>query len=389
LEDQRSIAAWLDRLYELNATINRELGQVKELLKRAETGFTESVLQSSLLEDPADGHERVHYSAAEHELPGDSTPSQEDLILPSLPEHVVPIRPLKDLARSIRYGLSRRGEHVKFDGSVPIIRMGNIRDGEIELYNLQYVQENAETDRFLLDDGDLLFNRTNSPELVGKTAVFRAGGRAVFASYLIRVKLNTDLVVPEFVALWLNSSWGRRWAEAVKSDGVSQSNINASKLGDVSVPLPTLHLQRRCVEAIRTSRSRIRRLTVELEAVRTATTRAVSEALDSTMHLSALWSAAELPSAPLDGREQGEAVAEDVIPVIRGSSGPTESRRDLVEVVTASGGSCTPTSLWQAAGYTSDIDAFYRELRACVEARTLIEHHISRTERRIEVANEN
>jgi type I restriction enzyme S subunit len=117
----------------------------------------------------------------------------------------------------------------------------------LELEDLKFCAESPELERLLLADGDLLFNRTNSPELVGKCAVFRGSRRMSFASYLIRVRFDPAVADPEFVNLWINSSFGRYWASLVKTDGVSQSNINGTKLASMPLPLPPLPEQNEIV----------------------------------------------------------------------------------------------------------------------------------------------
>src|SRR5439155_20595790 len=95
--------------------------------------------------------------------------------------------------------------------------------------------------------------RTNSPELVGKAAVFDVDADMIFASYLIRIRADGQLVEPKYLSWWINSPWGRQWARVVRSDGVSQSNINATKLAHMPVPLPPMEEQQeivRCVEAL-------------------------------------------------------------------------------------------------------------------------------------------
>lgn len=129
--------------------------------------------------------------------------------------------------------------------------MPNIQDGEIDLRNLKYVPlEAANLESFRLRRGDILFNRTNSPELVGKAAVFDADLQAIFASYLLRLNCDERLVVPRYVCFWINSPWGRAWARAVRTDCVSQSNINGSKLLAMPLPAPPLAEQREIVRRI-------------------------------------------------------------------------------------------------------------------------------------------
>jgi type I restriction enzyme S subunit len=128
--------------------------------------------------------------------------------------------------------------------------MVNIQGGRLDLTNLKYIKTKEDLGAFILATGDILFNRTNSPELVGKAAVYEAGCKAVFASYLIRLRCDDSIVSNKFVCWWINSSSGREWAHAVRTDGVSQSNINASKLLAMEFPLPPLAEQQRIVTKI-------------------------------------------------------------------------------------------------------------------------------------------
>ncbi|CAM0998865.1 Type I restriction modification DNA specificity domain-containing protein [Rhodanobacter sp. Root179] len=148
-----------------------------------------------------------------------------------------------------RYGSSAKtGESA--DG-VPVLRMGNIQDGELELSRLKYLpQEHHEFPDLFLEDGELLFNRTNSPELVGKTAVYRSQVTPCsYASYLISVKLSPRCL-PEFVAAYINSVHGRHWIKSVVTQQVGQANVNGSKLAALAVPLPPEDEQREIVKQL-------------------------------------------------------------------------------------------------------------------------------------------
>ena len=128
--------------------------------------------------------------------------------------------------------------------------MGNIQNGELDWSNLVYTSDPAEIGKYSLTFGDVLFNRTNSPELVGKTAVYLGGRVAVYAGYLIRIRTFNELD-PEFLAFCLNSPRGRDYCWRVKSDGVNQSNINAKKLAAFEVPLCSKEEQKIIVHRIK------------------------------------------------------------------------------------------------------------------------------------------
>jgi type I restriction enzyme S subunit len=167
-----------------------------------------------------------------------------DLRMPDLPESYV-VATVGQAAIIVEYGTSQRCD--ADEAGVPVLRMGNIQDGKLDTHDLKYCTSDDEIDRLMLEDGDLLFNRTNSPELVGKSAVFHERTAMSFASYLIRVRLAPEVALPDFVNYWINSAWGRAWARHVKTDGVSQSNINGTKLSAMPLPLPPIEEQREVV----------------------------------------------------------------------------------------------------------------------------------------------
>ena len=132
-------------------------------------------------------------------------------------------------------------------GEVPVLRMGNVRGAKLDLSDLVYTSDRDEIDKFLLHDGDVLFNRTNSPELVGKTAIYRGSEPAIFAGYLIRVNHIRSVVDGQYLNLFLNSQVARHYGSSVKTDGVNQSNISGAKLRSYPFPYCSIEEQRKIV----------------------------------------------------------------------------------------------------------------------------------------------
>ncbi|WP_159738928.1 restriction endonuclease subunit S [Vibrio atypicus] len=156
--------------------------------------------------------------------------------LPELPDGWV-WATIDQLAINKRYGSSSKTND---DSSgVPVLRMGNIQDGKLDYGNLKYLPvDHNEFPDLLLNDGDLLFNRTNSAELVGKTAVYRDIGKPVsYASYLISVTFS-EHVLPEIAAHYINSVLGKKWLSEVMNQTAGQANVNGTKLGHLAIPLP-------------------------------------------------------------------------------------------------------------------------------------------------------
>jgi type I restriction enzyme S subunit len=155
---------------------------------------------------------------------------------------------LGNLATVVEYGSSAK---TSSSGDIPVLRMGNLQRGSLDLSQLKYLPaSHHEFPKLLLDDGDLLFNRTNSAELVGKSAVYHGvPSPCSFASYLIRVRLS-QRVLPDFVALYINSPAGRAWVASVVSQQVGQANVNGSKLRALRIPVPTKDVQARILERV-------------------------------------------------------------------------------------------------------------------------------------------
>jgi hypothetical protein len=155
--------------------------------------------------------------------------------------------PLKRLVSLVQYGDSSRS--VEEDTGTPVLRMSNLQDGDWDLSELKYTTLDGEARRpYLLREGDILFNRTNSKELVGKCAVFRETGPWAFAGYLIRVRLsNSDAMSPDFTARFLNSGVGRVQIDQVSRQIIGMANINAEELGGLLIPKPPEEVQAQMV----------------------------------------------------------------------------------------------------------------------------------------------
>lgn len=152
---------------------------------------------------------------------------------------------LGSICHNLRYGTSSKSSPV---GDVIVLRMGNIQNGEIDYSDLVYSSNQVDNEKYWLEPLDILFNRTNSRELVGKTGIYRGEHPAIFAGYLVQVR--PILVDPEFLNFVMNSEYERNYCKDVKSDGINQANVNATKIGHFLIPIPPINEQRRIVERL-------------------------------------------------------------------------------------------------------------------------------------------
>ena len=170
-----------------------------------------------------------------------------------------PTQRMNEILLEVQYGLSEKASVEPI--GIPMLRMNNIHNATLTIDNLKYLQlPEKQKDKSLLNFGDLLFNRTNSKELVGKTAVFDLEGEYVFASYLIRLKVNTEKINNYYINFLLNSSIGRTQIDMVSRQVLGQANVNTQEIGDFIFPIPPLDIQNEIVTHIQKQKAQIKHL---------------------------------------------------------------------------------------------------------------------------------
>lgn len=157
---------------------------------------------------------------------------------------------LGEIGINFEYGTSQRAD-LNLSG-IPVLRMNNIQDGKVIVENLKYVKKNiVDLPKLYLENGDILFNRTNSFELVGKSGVYKGDSNAMtFASYLIRIQFS-EIFSPDFVNYYINSPICREsQIEPATIQQNGQANFNGTKLKNIITPIPPLAEQHRIVEKL-------------------------------------------------------------------------------------------------------------------------------------------
>lgn len=153
-----------------------------------------------------------------------------------------------DILTSAQYGTSTKASEI--DVGTPMLRMGNVTtDGELSLNDLKYVVlEDDEVEKYALRAGDILFNRTNSKELVGKTGLWDGRFSAVHASYFIRLRVDPTHAKPAYVWAFFNSAFMKRRLFETARGAIGQSNINAKEVRAFPIPIPSMRLQEKFTE---------------------------------------------------------------------------------------------------------------------------------------------
>lgn len=287
---------------------------------------------------------------------------------------------LGDVARDFSYGSSAKS---KPSGDIPVLRMGNIQNGRLDWGDLVFTSDENEIKKYNLDTGDVLFNRTNSPELVGKTTIYKGERPAIYAGYLIRVRCSERLN-PEFLNYCLNSPQGRHYCWQVKTDGVSQSNINAKKLAAFKFGLPAKIEQTEIVRRI----EEFFAFADQVETKVASASRHIDQLTQSilakafTGELTSEWRAAN--SDLITGENNAEALlvkiraerdelrkhAKPERKVLKNKRGNTMSKQivKVVEALRLSGEPLSGQQLLAAAGYPSDssteqLEQFFLDVR--------------------------
>lgn len=140
-----------------------------------------------------------------------------------------------DMLESVKYGSS---DKATLEGEIPILRMNNLTySGEMNLTDLKYITKVQAEEKYLVKEGDILFNRTNSKELVGKTAVYVGPEPMAYAGYLVRGRTKESFA-PEYISAFLNSPWGKEKLQSMCKSIVGMANINAKEFQSIILPIP-------------------------------------------------------------------------------------------------------------------------------------------------------
>ncbi len=262
--EQKRIAKKLDTIIPKVDKINSKLERIPTILKRARQSILNQAITGELTKEWRKKHLNINTAKTmldnlRQTLLNDDTTNlnqtklneiydyQEEYFSYEIPDTWC-FSTLEKLCKSFKYGTSSKSDT---SGLIPVLRMGNLQNGEIDWNDLVYTSDQQEIQKYNLNKNDVLFNRTNSPELVGKTAIYRGEQQAIYAGYLIKIE-NYSQLNSEYLNYALNSTFAIEWKLEVKTDGVSQSNINAQKLAKYEISLPPIEEQEEIVRQVKT-----------------------------------------------------------------------------------------------------------------------------------------
>ena len=171
---------------------------------------------------------------------------------------------LSELIIQADYGSSKKCDTKRHDESIPVLRIPNIASEQITLRDLKYINRSSEANytRLLLSKGDILVVRTNgSLQLCGRSAVVvDLPEPMIFASYLIRMKVNSDCVLPSFVQHMLRYLRIDEKLFDIARTTAGQYNVSLGRLRSVSIPVPPISIQNKIVAKFESLQPRINTL---------------------------------------------------------------------------------------------------------------------------------
>ena len=161
---------------------------------------------------------------------------------------------INDLQKESLFGLSVKASLDKKNGMIPVLRMSNVINGELDFSTLKYLPADCastekEPQKWILRKGDFLITRTNgSKDLIGKAAIFNSDETYTYASYLIRYRFDTTIVLPEYVNILFMTPLVREQIAVMRRQGGGQYNLNSDEIGAIRLPVPSIPIPKQIIK---------------------------------------------------------------------------------------------------------------------------------------------
>lgn len=271
------------KIAEILSTVDRAIEQTKALIakqQRIKTGLMQDLLTRGIDE--------------EGNLRSEQTHEFKDSPLGRIPVEWE-VERLDHLLTEKRYGISTSLSDEP--EGVPVLRMNNLVKGEVEYSDIKYSQR-KDALKLNLNDGDILFNRTNSIDYVGRTGIYRHSGQRVsFASYLVRLVPDNARLCSEYLNFWLNDGTNQIRVKQFATIGVQQANVNPTNLGTLLIALPSsIAEQERIIESLTAVRNTIHDISKSLSKLHSLKTALMQDLLTGKKHVTPLLNETEVAS---------------------------------------------------------------------------------------------
>lgn len=171
--------------------------------------------------------------------------------LPESNVHGFEIGTIGDVVKDVHYGTAKKASE---DGKYIYIRMNNITyEGELDLSDIKRIDvPDKELAGCIVQQGDVLFNRTNSKDLVGKTCYFSGNEPMIIAGYIIRLRMNGK-VIPEYLSIFMNLDRSKKLLYSMAKGAVGQANINAQEVQSIEIVIPPYEMQKEFLQLLKQS----------------------------------------------------------------------------------------------------------------------------------------
>lgn len=165
--------------------------------------------------------------------------------------------PLSEVLSDIRYGTSKKAS--KNNSGTPIIGIPNVIQEKLSLNNLNYVQlEKKESSTCILHKGDIVIVRTNgNPEYTGRSAIYDLEEEHAFASYLIKISIDYNILDPQFLVRYLQTNTARRYFKRNATSTAGNYNINTEIIKRIPIPIISKTLQQKIISNLKIIESNI------------------------------------------------------------------------------------------------------------------------------------
>ena len=156
---------------------------------------------------------------------------------------------ISDIIVKTQYGTSTKANET--EGEYAVLRMNNITySGNWDFKSLKYVDlDEKDREKYLVYKGEVLFNRTNSKELVGKTAVYKREKPMAYAGYLVKATPN-NRANGQFIASYMNTKYTKSLLFNMAKNIVGMANINAEEFKNIKVYIPPIEIQDQFAEIV-------------------------------------------------------------------------------------------------------------------------------------------